>query len=307
MYWILSIPKAFSFNEIIQRSLPILYPPFYVQATRGKLIRIEHLSTGNTIALTLSHIETGLVLQTQTQLLGPEIEECSHKVWRMLRLDETFEAFRRAVRRTPELSSVQRWGARSLRGATLFEDIVTAVTVTWQKGGAPDYGALVWLVNRYGAPLPSNPTLHAFPEPTQLLRIADDRSQSLPVELAELLVWIARVFLEQRRQIERVTGSLVDCEQLEDDLTTLLHLPAESMGLVMLKLGRYDYIPNDAWARLRMQRYQAQNNGGQRQDVRDFFASWDPWGGLAYWLWDWRQTPLPSSLDLYRVGAGQSR
>lgn len=298
MHWILSIPKAFSLKETLQRSQPVLYPPFHVQATGGKLIRIERLSTGHTVALTLSRIPTGLVIQTKAQLLGSEIEECSQKVWRIFRLDETFQEFRSAVRKVPELASVKRWGARTLRGASLFEDMVTAVSVTWQTGGMPDYDALVWLVNRYGDPLPSNPTLHAFPRPEQLLDHGIDLNRQLPGELAEMLVRIAGVFVKQQRQLEKLVQSLIGLDQLETHLIDRLHLPAESMGLVMLKLGRYDYVPTDPWARFRVRQFQAWHNGSEVQDVRSFFNRWRPWGGLAYWFWDWARVPALDTLDV---------
>lgn len=274
------------------RSLPVLHPPFHVPAAGTALCRIERLSPDHTVELTIRRIHTGLVLQTENQLSGSEIEACSQRVWRMLRLDESFLPFRHAARKTPMLDSVGTQGARLLRGADLFEDVVTAVTATWQTGGLPDYDPVIWLVDRCGDPLPSNPTFHAFPHPEQILASKVQLDERLPAELAETLAWIARVFLERQRNIDMLTRPFLHIDELERSLANLLHLPPDSIGLVMLHLGRYDYVPTDRCACLRVKRYQMHVNGSATQDVHRFFEPWHPWGGLAYWLWDWSKVPM---------------
>ena len=55
----------------------------------------------------------------------------------------------------------------------------------------------------------------------------------------------------------------------------------------MMYMGRYDYIPTDTRAQQRVGTYLDDPTPATPAAVRAFFEPWQPWGGLAYWLWDW--------------------
>ena len=54
----------------------------------------------------------------------------------------------------------------------------------------------------------------------------------------------------------------------------------------MLALGRYDYIPTDHRAQERVRQH-ITDRAISPAALQTMFEPWQPWGGLAFWLWDW--------------------
>lgn len=298
MHWLLSIPDTFSLRNTIQRSGWLLYPPYHVQTLGTQLSRIEQLGTNEAVSIALYQAPAGLVLNTEAQLSGQEVEEASAKVWRMLRLEDNFQPFLRLARHSAGLETTARTGARVIRGATIFEDTVTAALVTVTNRDTLSWELVGSLVDRLGAPLPSNPTLRAFPPPARVLRTDALANDSLPPVTVERVIHIARIFHEAAEEVNNLLQQPLSADNLASALTDLLKLPAESVGLLMLKLGRYDYIPDDDLAQRRMLKYGALGEEDEPQDARHFFSRWHPWGGLAYWLWNWSHVSTRASVAL---------
>ena len=79
--------------------------------------------------------------------------------------------------------------------------------------------------------------------------------------------------------------------ELAAQLAEELMLDTLGAGLLMLYLGRYDYIPTDTAAQQRVREYLQSTETVSEQDIVALFDRWHPWGGLAYWLWDWSKVP----------------
>lgn len=290
MHWTLTVPDSFSLPQIIRRSLNcaqfwLLQPPFSVNRTKERLHRVERLQSGHTIYLTLSQAPAGLFLQTDERLSGKDTEEISHKIRRMLRLGENLQPFLDLARRTPGLEATLRHGAHILRGATFFEDVVKAIILTQEE--KPRQGQrITWIVDRFGDPLPSNPTRHAFPIPQQMLWGDDVLREVFSPDLSAKLLRVAERFHIEAERIETLAHGERSADTLAAELAKLLNLESETLGLVMLNLGRYDYIP----ATLCRQRHIRALDKARREvphDSHALFEPLQPWGGLAYWLWDW--------------------
>ncbi len=294
MHWLLSIPDDFSLREVIRRSGWLLRPPFHVPPLKGQLTRLESLDGENAIELAVSQAPAGLVLQTTARLSGQEVQGASQRVWRMLRLDEDLRPFLRAVRRSEALTSTARLGARLLRGTTLFEDVLTAVGATWEDSLHPSFRLVSALVDRLGTPLPANPTLHTFPNPQRILAGRGLLSDVFSPDLTAQILHVARLFAEDTTFEELIRCS-VATDELAHELRRLTGITPPNLGLLMLHLGRYHYVPTDWVARERLRRYRQLPESSSREiathDVLRFFERWQPWGGLAYWLWDWSKVP----------------
>ncbi|MGC9520560.1 MAG: hypothetical protein ACP5HG_01600 [Anaerolineae bacterium] len=303
MHWLLSISDDFSLREVIRRSGWLLHPPFHVPSLTGRLTRVELLDGENAVELVVSQAPAGLVVQTTARLSGQEIQDASQRVWRMLRLDENFRPFLRLARRSEALAPSVRSDARLLRGTTLFEDVLTAALATWHAGpggrgagtqllGAlrPGFELVVAMVDRLGTPLPANPTLHTFPGPERILAHSEVLPSIFPADLAEQALRIARLLAEGTELTELVRRP-VSATKLAQDLRELTGIAPPNLGLLMLNLSRYDYVPTDWIAREQLRRYRDSLGSGEHdvtgQDILRFFDRWQPWGGLAYWLWDW--------------------
>jgi 3-methyladenine DNA glycosylase/8-oxoguanine DNA glycosylase len=295
MHWTLTVPDGFSLSQIIRRSLNceqskleqfrLLLPPFSVNRTKERLNRVERLQSDNTVYLTLSQTPAGLILQTEERLSGKDTEEISHKTRRMLRLGENLRPFLDIARRTPGLETTLQNGAHILRGATLFEDVIKAVILTHEEK-AQQGQDIAWIVDRIGDPLPSNPTRHAFPTPEQILSGEHVLRETFAPDFTRKLIRVAEKFCREAERIEALTQEERPADALAARLAKLLSLEPETLGLVMLSLGRYDYIP----ATLCAQWYTRSSNNGRRgasRDTRAMFEPLQPWGGLACWLWDW--------------------
>jgi 3-methyladenine DNA glycosylase/8-oxoguanine DNA glycosylase len=296
MHWLLSTPDTFSLRGAIQRSGWLLYPPFRVHTLGTQLYRVERLGTLPAVELTLYQAPAGLVLNAEAQLSGQEIEEASAKVWRMLRLEEDVQPFLRLARHTEHLDATTRLGARLIRGATLFEDVLTATVAVRTERDTVSWELVDGLVDRLGEPLPVNPTRHAFPTPERVLRDSALLSDLLSAQLFDRVQQIAYLFHQQGDEVEALVQRPWAAEDLAASLTHTFQLEAESLGLLMLSLGRYDHIPDDALAQRRMGKI---NGGGADVDpdaARQFFARWQPWGGLAYWLWDWSRVSVSTGM-----------
>ncbi|MGC9348476.1 MAG: hypothetical protein ACP5JG_10095 [Anaerolineae bacterium] len=298
MHWLLSVQETFSLREAIHRSSWLLESPFHTNLAGDQLHRIEHLTTGHARDIRISQTPAGLVIQTNGHLSAQEIEEVSQKAWRVLRLEDTFDAFRSSARRTEALASVVTTGARLIRGATLLEDAVAAAVAQRHADGTPDYEPVAWVVDRLGDPLPSNPTFHAFPTAQQLLKGQRALVELFDDEVVHTVLHITTVLIEQSQRLQLLVRSTLSANDLASELRRTLKLSSASLSLLMLAVGRYDYIPTDTWARFRVRKYLRKTGDVGPADVRRFFEPWQPWGGLAYWLWDWTAVPASSDVRL---------
>jgi len=295
MHWLLSVPDTFSLQEVIRRSGWLFYPPFHVQALGDRLLRVEHLGEKTTVGLTVYQAPAGLVVQAEPHLSGAEVEEASQKVWHMLRLDENIEPFLRAAQHHEALKSVKRVGARLIRGVDLFEHVTVATLATWDPHGMPQFGRVAGLVNRLGFSLPRNPTLHSFPTPERLLVGVESLNDIFAPHIVTRLTRIAQTFATQPARIDLLVRRPSDADKLAARLAEELLLDALAAGLLMLYLGRYDYIPTDSVAQRRVGEHLLGDAPVSEQEIVALFERWHPWGGLAYWLWDWSKVPATTS------------
>ena len=287
MHWLLSVPEGFSLQQVIRQSGWLLHRPWTVRTPGDRLSRVEQLGPDTTIELTLHQTPTGLVLQTESRLSGHEVEEASRRIWRMLRLGQHLGPFVRQARYVEALASTGRWGARLLRGATLFEDVLTASSAEWRGAGHPEFPTLALVVDRLGSPLPSNPTLHAFPDAQRVLDGIHELSELLGEAVVQRIAGLAHAYLARSTQIESLVRRPLTEAEIAPELEELVPLDATGLDLTMLFVDRYGYVPTDAIAQTRLLEYRRSFRSRGLGDVMDFGSRWQPWSGLAYWLWDW--------------------
>lgn len=295
MHWILTTTDTFSLRKTIKQSSWILHAPFRTTHTGDQLLRIERITSHKTVAVVIAQQNQSLVIHTSSNLTGIEIEELTKRARRILSLGENFKPFLNLIKTKPLPIKESIISPTILRGATLFEDVIRATALVWYPEGHFDAYRYSWLVEHFGDPLPSNPTLHAFPNPGQILQGQQTVRDKLNPAVGSAIIHVANVFESQAYKIGAMLNKRIPSLDLSDNLKQLLHLDDTPLSQVMLSLGRYDYVPTDRLARERLSRYWNLEIKPSPVDVLKHFESWQPWGGLAYWLWDWTPVTEPAA------------
>ena len=287
MHWRLSTKEAFSLRRTIRNSSWMLHAPFHTTHTGNQLFRIERITSEKTVAVVVAQNDQNLIIHSASNLSGSEIEELTKRTRRILRLGENFKPFYNLIETHPFQTRQDIFSPAILRGATLFEDVIRSTAFVWNLHGQLDANKYTWLVDHFGDPLPSNPTLHAFPEPSQILDDQQTVVDQLHPSMGDAIIHVANIFETQANNIGAIIDSRISSLALSDELRHLFHLDDLPLSQVMLSLGRYDYIPTDQLARERWSRYLNLDVQSVPLDIVQHFETWQPWGGLAYWLWDW--------------------
>lgn len=281
MHWILTTPADFSLGQVLKRSWPFLLRPFEKTGHPERLHRVERLSSGTTVALTLSQTASGLSVAVSERLSGEESEELSQKIWRALRLGEDFGAFlalQRQLTPTVNLNDAPRF----LRSTSLFEDLVKALIISQSPPGWYDY-RVAWLVDRIGDALPRNPTLHSFPSPEQLLWEQLLLKGMFGLELARNILQLAEVFHQKGTELERLPQSPLPETALTTILEAVPDIDQTSLDLIMLLTGHYEHVPVSLNAYRRVFG-KLHTDSLPEVSLAQLLQPWHPWENLAYWL-----------------------
>ncbi|MDX9954166.1 MAG: hypothetical protein RBT75_08730 [Anaerolineae bacterium] len=266
MHWILRVPPDFSLKQLIQRSRWMILPPFSTDRAGECLERVERLSSGHIIAMTVTQVLTGLHIEADIHLNAAQAEELSQKTWRMLRLGETFGPFLQRARNDIRLRRLLQQGVRFLRGADFFEDLLKALFL----GSAPPHKAtqqFSQLVDTFGDVLPSNPTRHALPTAQQLLEQEASLASVLGTEQGTIVWRAAATYQQHATTLEALPSTALAFSDVLSQLHGIPGVTHSACDYLLLALGRYDGIP-----------------GAPITASVSGLEQWQPWSGLVYWL-----------------------
>lgn len=290
MQWLLSVPDDFSLSEALHCSRTFLYPPARLGGLGDRLERIEQLSTHTVTTLTIYQTASGLFIRSSETLVGPEIEEVSARVWRMLRLSEDLRPLESQLRHVQGHNIPLRCvGARLIRGMTLWEDIIVSALVRWRPNGSLDLALVRTLVDCAGEPLPQNPTRHAFPDQECVIERATDLKLALGQQKAMQTITIARAWLAEPERWHSCPDRPLATSELARFLQTEFDLNPRAVSFLLARLGRYDFIPDELVALLPLDSRRSPQENPTASELKDFLDSCLPWAGLVYWLVDWNR------------------
>jgi 3-methyladenine DNA glycosylase/8-oxoguanine DNA glycosylase len=287
--WTLAAHPPFSLSAVVGSHGWAQLAPFSPDEDSRGLARVERLDSGRVVALLVQGADGGVRVELDASLSEAERAEVSRKVAWMLGLDQDLSQFYALARDEPKLAHVEaRAQGRVLRCPTLFEDVVKTIlttNTTWRGTIRMAQG----LVDHYGDPLPSDPARRAFPTPGQLAA-SDEETLRAAARLgyrAPYLLALARAVASGDLDLEALRAAELATNLLRKHLLALKGVGAYAAANLLMILGRYDYLPVDAWA-LKMVAHEW--FGGQpvgQAEVEAAFERWGPWKGLAYWFWDW--------------------
>mgnify|MGYP001152652825 CR=1 FL=1 len=305
MRLMLSACPPFSLPAVAKSHGWVRLAPFSEDERAGGLTRVERLASGRVVKMRIQEEAGGVSVEVHGQLTGAEREEVACKVEWMLGLGQNFSTFYALAREEPQLAYVGE-GARGriLRSPTLFEDVVKTILTT-NTSWAGTIRMVEALVSQFGAPLPADPTRHAFPTPDQLAA-TDERTLRSATRLgyrAPYVLELARSMasgtlrLRPSTSLRTSSGQALDLEALKTAEVPTTELRKRLLAIkgvgdyaaanLLILLGRYDFVPVDSWA---VKMVSHEWYGGEpvgRAEVEAAFERWGKWKGLAYWFWDW--------------------
>jgi 3-methyladenine DNA glycosylase/8-oxoguanine DNA glycosylase len=296
----LSAHPPFFLSAVVGSHGWVRLAPFGEDDLTGGLTYVERLDSGRVVEMLIQEATGGVSVEVDDQLSEAERDEVTREVEWMLGLEQDFSAFYALARKEPKLAHVEeRAQGRLLRSPTLFEDIVKTILTT-NTSWAGTIRMVEALVSQFGAPLPADPTRHAFPTPDQLAAADEEtlRSEARLGYRAPYVLELARAVasdtldLESLRTTDIPTAQPFDWAQdkLRKRLLAIKGVGEYAVANLLMLLGHYDFIPVDSWA-LKMVSHEWY--GGEpvgRAEVEAAFERWGEWKGLAYWFWDWSYT-----------------
>jgi len=292
MRWTLSARPPFSLPAVVGSHGWIRLAPFGEDDRTGGLTYVEQLDSGRIMEMLIQEVAGGVSVEMDSPLSEAEQAEVARQVGWMLGLEQDFSAFYALARKEPKLAHVEeRAQGRVLRSPTLFEDTVKTILTT-NTSWAGTIRMVKALVSQFGAPLPADPTRHAFPTPDQLAATDEEtlRSAAGLGYRAPYVLELARRVASGALDLEGFKTADIPTSQLRKQLLAIKGVGEYAAANLLMLLGRYDFVPVDSWA-LKMVSHEWY--GGEpvrRAEVEAAFEHWAEWKGLAYWFWDWSYT-----------------
>lgn len=279
----------FSLSSVAKSHGWVKLASFEMDTHTGGLAYVARLDSGLVVELLIQETAGGVNVEVDGQLDETERKEVTRKVAWMLGLDQDFSAFYALARQEPKLACVkEQVQGRILRSSTLFEDVVKTILTT-NTSWAGTIRMVGSLVSQFGAPLPADPTRHAFPTPDQLAAADEEtlRSEARLGYRAPYVLELARSVASGALDLESFKATDVPTAQLRQRLLVIKGVGDYAAANLLVLLGRYDFVPVDSWA-LKMVSHEWY--GGEpvgRAEVEAAFERWGEWKGLVYWFWDW--------------------
>jgi 3-methyladenine DNA glycosylase/8-oxoguanine DNA glycosylase len=256
----------------------------------GVLYRTEQVAD-SVVELEFRQADAGaleLTVISEAPLSAADTDEILARARWMLALDEEFDEFYRLCTTDPRLAHVPAEGrGRILRSPSLFEDAVKSICTTNTTWGQTK-GMVRRLVDRLGRPGPVADR-YAFPSP-QAIALAGEGVLKDEVRLgyrAPYVFQLAQQVAAGELDLAALRLSSLPTVDLRKQLLQIKGVGPYAAAVLLVLIGRYDYIGVDSWARKLVSR---QFHGGQpvsEKDIQSAFEAFGRWRALAYWFYRW--------------------
>jgi DNA-3-methyladenine glycosylase II len=175
-------------------------------------------------------------------------------------------------------------GVKPPRFPSVFEGLVNAIACQQLS-----LTAGMWVLNRLAehcgpAVRQDDAVHHAFPRPTDILRLSPDTIRSVGFSLAKARSLLEVAQTAEAGQLEQEKLGRLDDDQVLGLLMSLRGIGRWTAEYVLLRgLGRIDVFPgDDVGARNRLAQWLGHNEPMDYEAVRRAVRRWRPYGGLVY-------------------------
>jgi 3-methyladenine DNA glycosylase/8-oxoguanine DNA glycosylase len=231
-------------------------------------------------------ISTGVTVTAGSPLDKAEARALREQVAWMVGLDRDFTTFYALAREEPHLAKVPAQAkGRILRAPTLFEDVVKTILTT-NTSWAGTIRMTTNLVGALGEEARNG--ARAFPTPERLAALSESEGRALGLGYrAPYVIGMAQQVASGDLDMAALRSGALPTPELRRRLLAIKGVGAYAAASLLMLLGRYDFVPVDAWARQRVSRAWYDGEPVTAAEVEAAFERWGPWRGLAYWFWDW--------------------
>jgi 3-methyladenine DNA glycosylase/8-oxoguanine DNA glycosylase len=286
----------FRFHSVVHSHGWYQLAPFAWDAEQGVLSRVERLTSGRVIEISLRHAENGLAVEAGGRLSKAERSEVAAKSAWMFMLEADFGQFYALADDEPRLAHCRPQAhGRFLRSTSLYEDIAKVMmTTNIQWGGTKRLAQA--LVNRFGDPLDADPERRAFPQPETVARSRESTLRNLGFGYrAPYMLHLSRGVASGKIDLRSLTDPERPTEQVRKDLLALPGIGPYAAGTLLGILGRYDFIGVDSQALSAVSKGFYNGEPVGPKEIEAVFGRWGKYRSLAYWFWDWegqQQAPM---------------
>lgn len=280
-------------RAFISHGLAALPPNRLDRASRSMEVALA-LPGGSARRVRLARAEPGVARATVAgpPLTPDETDAVAATLRRMVRLDLDLSGFYAQVADDPDLAWAAAGAGRLMRGATVFQDVVTTICTTncaW-SATVRMVGALV---EHLGEPVgpddpATGPAPRAFPTPAAMAAAPESfyRDIARAGYRGGYLRTLAQSVASGDLDLEPLAIAAPDGPDDDEARARLLSLPGVgpyAAAHVMMLLGRHRSLVFDSWTRPTFARLH-----GEALPDRDIAARFDrygPYAGLAFWLY----------------------
>ncbi len=260
--------------------------PFTWDADLKILSRVEQFAGQAPKLVRMSSSGSALIVEIDGTV--PEVA-ARRLVERMLQLDIAMGDFHDYCKETDKLKHVPNsCQGRMLRSPTLYEDVLKVISTT-NTTWAQTKAMVSRLVDNFGLPLLSDPSLRTFPTPEQLASVSfDDFAAKARMGYRSASVHkTATDIAEGRLDLESWSDPSIPSDDLYKRLLSLPGIGPYAASCLLIYLGRYHRVNVDSWARTLVGKEMGRKVTDK--EVHEFFEPYGKWRALVYHFYPWRK------------------
>lgn len=280
------VPDEFHFKSTLESHGWIQLAPFSYAQDLSELRRVQKLSNGSVVRLTITPDGGALRVEVEGhegRMSAALRQEVAGTMSRVFSLDQDLGSFYASLDDHPRYAWVRRSGAgRLLRSATVWEDLVkTLFTTNTTWAGTRN------MVQRAVELGPEGPGgARGFPAPA---RVASLREAELAEQLragyrTAYLHDLARGIAAGELDVESWASGAQTSDELYATITALKGFGPYAASVMLKLLGHYDRLTIDTESRAMFaEKY---NNGAKPKDsdIERHYEPYGEWRGLVMWM-----------------------
>lgn len=295
---LLPIPKNFNFWTTVWSSGWCSLEPFAVSKEEKTLSRVQKLSSGKIVRVTLAQNRKGelpILVESHRRMSISDVDELENVVKICLRLDEDLSPLYSLLEDYPEFGWAEELDVgRSVRSPTVFEDVVKTICTTnasWSLTKA----AIHRICRRIGDSFSDE--FHTFPTPRQMASKSEEfmRKEIRVGYRSPYLIELAQKTAEGRFDVESWNTCLTSSTDLKAEITKLKGVGSYAADNILKLLGRYDFLAIDSWVRKRFAKIHRKGKMASDGEIEEFYAPFGEWRGLVLWLDLTKEWLIPES------------